>query len=109
VKRTISKKNTPFGTKSKLSSVVRTKIWPTSTTKSSKSMIIRCDFEKTLSRRLKIDDFARKLIYEKRGCEKSFIPIFERHGGIGKQSKPNFNNMAMFSLSRIISLVGMRT
>jgi hypothetical protein len=53
--------------------------------------------KESLSRGLQIYDFARKEVYEKRGSEKGFIPIFEWHRCICKKGKTNFNNVAMFA------------
>jgi hypothetical protein len=60
MERTIAKKDTSFGTKSKLPSIVGMKVGPTGTTKGSKSIIVWCNLEKTFCRRLKVNDFARK-------------------------------------------------
>jgi hypothetical protein len=77
VKRTIAKENTSFGTKSKLSFIVRTKIRPTGTSKSSKGIIVWCDMKKAFSGGFKIEHFAREQIYEKCGSNKSSSQIFE--------------------------------
>jgi hypothetical protein len=97
-----------LGAKGELAFVIGAKIWPTSAAKDTKSIIIGCNMEKALSRRLKINNFARKQVNEKSGSEKSFVPIFERHGSICKQGKTNFNYMTMFAFSRAILLVSMR-
>jgi hypothetical protein len=105
----IAKKNTLLGAKSELVFVIGMKVLPTSAAKDTKSIIIRRDMKKALSGRLKINNFARKQVNEKSGSEKSFVPIFERHGRIGKQGKTNFDYMAVFAFSRAILLVSMRT
>jgi hypothetical protein len=54
VDRTIPKQNTPFRTESEFSFIVRMEIWPTSTAKSSKSIIIWCDMKKSFNRGVKV-------------------------------------------------------
>jgi hypothetical protein len=109
VKGTISKKYTAHGTESKFACVVRTEVWPTSTAKGAKCIIIGCDLKESLSRRLHVDDFTRKEIYEKRGSEEGFIPIFKWHRCICKKSKSNLHNVTMLAFSRPILLVSMWT
>jgi hypothetical protein len=103
----ISNEDTSCGTKNKLACVIWTKVRPTSTTKRAKSIIIGGNMKETFSGRLKINNLAREQIYEKSCSEKSFIPIFKRHRGIGKQGKTNFNYMTVFSFSGTILLVSM--
>jgi hypothetical protein len=86
VKSAIAKKNTLFGTKSKLAFIVWMKIGPASTTKNTKGIIVWCDIEKFFGGCQKIENFCRKQVDEECCCKKSFILKFERHGGIGKQS-----------------------
>jgi hypothetical protein len=82
--RTISKKNTTFRSEREFMFVIWTKVGPTSTTKNSKGLIVGCNLEKFFCGGLKIEDFGRKHVYKKSGCDKSIIPILERHGSIGK-------------------------
>jgi hypothetical protein len=56
-----------------------------------------------------VDDTARKHIDEICGGEESFIPKFEWHGHFSEKGKTNFNYVAMFTLSRSILLMSMRT
>jgi hypothetical protein len=85
MERTIPKKNTPCTTEGKFSFVIGTKIGPTDTTKSSKSIIIWCDIKKMFCGSGEIKDLASwKQSYKKSGYKKCFIPKFERHRGIGK-------------------------
>jgi hypothetical protein len=63
--------------------------------------------EESLSRGLQIYDFARKEVYEKRGSEEGFIPIFEWPRRICKKGKTNFNIVAMFAFGRPILLMSM--
>jgi hypothetical protein len=60
MRRTITKKDTSGGAKSKLASVIRMKVRPTGTTKNAKSVIVWCSVKETFSWSFKIDDFARQ-------------------------------------------------
>jgi hypothetical protein len=62
-----------------------------------------------LNWRLKVNNFARKQVNKKGSSEKGFIRKFERHGGISKQGKAHFNDVMVFSFSRTILLMSMRT
>jgi hypothetical protein len=74
MKSTISKENTPSGSKRELSCSVWSKIWPTSTAKDAKRCIVWCFFEKKFSGRVEINDLTGKNVNKIRGCEESFIP-----------------------------------
>jgi hypothetical protein len=89
--------------------VIGTKIRPARTTGNSKGLIIGCSMEQAFYRSIMINHFSRKKIYKKSGYEKIFIPIFERHRGISKQCKTNFNNVMMLAFSRTILLMSIRT
>jgi hypothetical protein len=54
------------------------------------------------------DNLGWKSINNKDCCQEGFIPIFERHGCMGKEREANFNDMTMFTLSGSILLVCMR-
>jgi hypothetical protein len=95
--------------KSELAFVIGSKVGPTGTTKNTKCIIVGHDMKKALSWRLKINNFAREQVNEKGGSEKGFVPIFKRHRCICKQGKTNFNYMTMFTFSRAILLMSMRT
>jgi hypothetical protein len=43
------------------------------------------------------------------GCKKCLIPIFQRHGCMGKECQAHFNNVAVLSLSRSILLMSVGT
>jgi hypothetical protein len=51
-------------------------IWPTGTTKGSKSIIIWYNLEKTLTWGFRFDDFAKKKVYKKGGSKKGLILVF---------------------------------
>jgi hypothetical protein len=46
--------------KASFTCVIRAKIWPTSTPKRAKSIIVGCNIKETLSESLKVNDFARE-------------------------------------------------
>jgi hypothetical protein len=74
--RTIANKDTSGGTESKFSFVIRAQVWPASTAKNSKRLIIRSSVEKTLNWSIMIYHFTGKKIDKESGCKKGFIPEF---------------------------------
>jgi hypothetical protein len=48
-------------------------------------------------------------IHQVCGSKERFIPIFEQHGGGGKEGKNYFNNVSMFALNNPILLMSMGT
>jgi hypothetical protein len=47
----------------------------------------------------KLRYFSRKTINEIGGSQKSFIPVLERHVGMGKQRITDLSNVTIFSFS----------
>jgi len=62
MERAISKENTTSGTESELTSIVGSKIRPTSTPKNSKRIIFRLFFERELHGRMEVDNLTRQNI-----------------------------------------------
>ena len=62
MERAISKENTTSGTESELTSIVGSKIRPTSTPKNSKRIIFRLFFEKELHGSMEVDNPTRQNI-----------------------------------------------
>jgi hypothetical protein len=54
-------------------------------------------------------NFGWKPINEKSGSCKSFILEFERHRSMCKKSNAHLDNVSMFTFSRAVLLMGMRT
>jgi hypothetical protein len=75
--RAIAKEDTLGGAKRELFLVVRAKVWPTCTPKSSKRLIIWFGTKEAFNRGVKLNNFCRQKINEKCSYQKSFIPKFE--------------------------------
>jgi hypothetical protein len=65
--------------------IIWTEIRPTSTPKDAQKRIITGFTEETFHGSLRLDNFARETINQIDCSEKSFIPIFERHGCISEK------------------------
>jgi hypothetical protein len=65
--------------------------------------------EPTLKGRRIIMDLSSQGIDEISGRKESFIPVCQWHTSMSEQRQPNFNNILMFSFSRPILLMGIRT
>jgi hypothetical protein len=87
--------------------VVRSKVWPTSTTKDAKRCIVWRFVEKTFHGCFIIYDFARQHVNEIGSGQECFIPKFEWHGCISKKSKAYFYNVAMLAFCGSILLMSM--
>jgi hypothetical protein len=104
---TVPEKDTLLGTESKLFGVVGAQVGPHCTPKSSKEGIVGFGAKESLKRGHIVNDFRWETIYKKHSRKECFIPIFQRHGCMGKESDAHFNYMSVLSLSRAILLVCM--
>jgi hypothetical protein len=84
VKRTISEKNTPFGTESKFAFVVGAEVWPASASKNTKRCVGGCNIEEFFGGCGMVEHFCREKVDEECRGEESFVPKFKSHRCIGK-------------------------
>lgn len=105
----ITKKHTLFGSKLKFARVVGSEMEPTCTPKGAERGVVRVLLKQLCERWDSIIDRSRQSIDEISGSEKCLIPEFQWHASMGKERQANFNNVAMFSFSGTVLLVGVWT
>jgi hypothetical protein len=74
MERTIPKKDALLRPKLQLTTIIRTQVRPTSTTKHLEEGVVRELIQQEFKRRFHVEETCRKSVYEKTGCGKSITP-----------------------------------
>ena len=107
VESTITKEDTLFRTKLKLSIIVGPKVRPTRTTKNFKECIVREFLEQKLKGCLHMEKSSGSSIDQKTRSGKSITPKPKRHRSMSKKSEASFNDVAVLALNRAVLLMCM--
>jgi hypothetical protein len=90
-------------------SIILAKTRPTRTAKRAERFIVRMDSEEAMHRCVLLENWCRHAVNKITRGKKSFIPVAQWQGGVSKESKASFNEMAMLAFSNGILLGGVRT
>jgi hypothetical protein len=107
--RTIAEEDTLLRLKRKFMSIILAKTRPARTTKHAERLIVWMNSEETMHLCVLLENRCRHAVNKITRGKESFILIAQWQGGVSKESKASFNEMAMLAFSNAVLLGGVRT
>jgi hypothetical protein len=95
--RTIAKEDTLLRPKHKFMSIILAKTRTTRTAKRAERCIVWMDSEEAMHRCVLLENRCRHAVNKITRGKKSFIPVAQWQGGVSKESKASFSEMAMLA------------
>jgi hypothetical protein len=89
-------------------SIILAKTRPSRTAKRAERLIVRMDSKEAMHQRVVLENRCRHAVNKITRGKKSFIPVSQWQGGVSKESKASFNEMAMLAFSNAVLLRGVR-
>jgi hypothetical protein len=107
--RTVIEEDTLLRSKRKFISIILAKTRPAHTSKRAERLIVGIDTEEAMHRCVLLENRCGHAVNKITRGKKGFIPVAQWQGGVSKERKANFNEMAVLAFGNAILLGGVRT